>query len=748
MKFAENYQHHQIPGWTQSYCNYDKLKGVLRQLRQSTSSEEATEFGESFQSHVKDEIDIVEKTVSSRLASLRLRIAKSWSLYGISPELEKRGFSTTISDMNYKETSHLFSESCEQYEAVQYLQHFAKVNALAFSRILEKTRGISEEAYQSVQRKLVGCSFFHQKDILSQVHQLKSRIEGLEAARKSLVGLANGFLLLNNICADQKSKFSDLQELRTAIYEDRPEKIIVSLNQHIDGTRLFPWDFQKYTDRLVRSAIFCDSFHVACELIVFIGSKSKYLKFDSILIHELIQKLGKHKKEENSTNSAINDPFIAMFDQIYPDQRASFTTVDELGRIPLHYAAEYGLLVEYQTILAKMEQWGYFNGGERNYLLLQDSDGSTPLDLAVLNGNNEIVDATLQFRAKSGDNLDTNRSEAIAEILQSNLLVAVTRNDDRISHLLLKNGVDCGKCWKNNESPLYIAARLGYTDIVVTLTANLSGEGVKLDEAETVYGWTPLMVACARGFDEIVKLLVEAGADQQRLDFRGLSAKEIAVFRGHIQLSGHLKDQEVSSKVAPEKIQRLLPSYSQNLRDALNDGKNILLVNPGTLDLTKQVTPVNFTAIKASTSYPVSIYNVEVSLIDSEDTSYSLPLPLLEDLTNKPWSFVTQDVHDLKLGFKVFRATETLLEKGELVGSSIAILNNMEPKLGPGIDSIIRETTIPIQEKDTLRYMGTITFTYVIVTAPPHARMNTTPSRNAWKDIGSVTVVGHRGENL
>ncbi|KAF3155810.1 Glycerophosphocholine phosphodiesterase [Orbilia oligospora] len=751
MKFSENYQHHQTPRWIRSYCNYDKLKGTLRRLRESTSSEETAKLREY-------EIKIVEKAVAKRLTSLRLQVAKVWRPFGISPELQRQSFIATISNMNHQEICHLLSYSHEQYEGQRDLQYFAKINSLAFSRILEKLKRISEGAYQSVQERLISCSFFHQIDILFQLHESKNRIEDLDNARKSVAGSINEFLLLKNICDNQNSSLHDLQEVHIAIHENRVEKLITSMEQHINGTLSFPWDFQMYTDALVRSAISGDSFKFACELIVFIGSKSEFLTFDGILIHELLQRLGKRKANSNSneippirTHSPVegsSSPFLAMLGQLYPDQRASFTTSDESGKIPLHHAAEYGLLVEYQAILTKMEEWGCFKVAGSNYFTIPDLDGLTPLDLAVLNGHFEIVDATLQFLTRLGGDSETLKSEAIIEVFRNSLLAAIVRKDDRIVRILLENGVNQEKCWKNNESFLYIATRLGYTDIVRTLATKFSGGEIKLDEAETVYGWTPLVVACVRGFEEIVKLLVEAGADQRKLDFRGLSAKENAMFRGYVQLAGQLNNPE-TSKIDRQGIKKLSSSYSQNLKGHLNDGKNLILVNLGILDLTRQVIPVNLTTKDSTYSilYPESIYAVEVGLLDSTRISYSLALPLLEDLKNKPWYFVSQEAHDLKLEFKVFRATKTALEKGELVGSSIGILKSTEPKLGSGIESIIRDMTIPIQERGTLRYIGTITFTYMILTPSPHAKTNTTPTRNAWKDVGSVKVVGHRGKD-
>lgn len=52
-------------------------------------------------------------------------------------------------------------------------------------------------------------------------------------------------------------------------------------------------------------------------------------------------------------------------------------------------------------------------------------------------------------------------------------------------------------------------------------------------------GLTPLMVAAARGHFNIVKLLLEAGANPHITDYKGYAAEHHAVYYGHMEV-GHL----------------------------------------------------------------------------------------------------------------------------------------------------------------------------------------------------------------
>ena len=60
------------------------------------------------------------------------------------------------------------------------------------------------------------------------------------------------------------------------------------------------------------------------------------------------------------------------------------------------------------------------------------------------------------------------------------------------------------------------------------------------------WGWTPLMRAAWRGFQEIVKILVEAGADVQAKTARGQKASAIAREHGKETIFLYLRDLEWS----------------------------------------------------------------------------------------------------------------------------------------------------------------------------------------------------------
>lgn len=93
---------------------------------------------------------------------------------------------------------------------------------------------------------------------------------------------------------------------------------------------------------------------------------------------------------------------------------------------------------------------------------------------------------------------------------------------------------------------LYLAAEANDEDVVKSILASSAAGHDQLDVIETSKGWTPLFVACDKGYAPIVKLLVEAGANQILFDFAGWTAKEYAVYRGHLRVAILLASQDFS----------------------------------------------------------------------------------------------------------------------------------------------------------------------------------------------------------
>ena len=106
----------------------------------------------------------------------------------------------------------------------------------------------------------------------------------------------------------------------------------------------------------------------------------------------------------------------------------------------------------------------------------------------------------------------------IPKMREKALIFAVTGGDIEAVRNLLQNAVDPNV---DNGAPLYRAAKLGEAKIVGQLIEAGAEVHMKIPDGHTLDCYTPLSEALARGYQEVVNLLVAAGArvDYQSSDY-------------------------------------------------------------------------------------------------------------------------------------------------------------------------------------------------------------------------------------
>ena len=96
------------------------------------------------------------------------------------------------------------------------------------------------------------------------------------------------------------------------------------------------------------------------------------------------------------------------------------------------------------------------------------------------------------------------------------LLVAAKKGWSEIVKILLFKGADYNKCYNNGLcrwSPLISACHVGHTDIVRMLL----DIGVNYDECYSD-GWSQVMSVCRYGHTEIVRMLLDIGAEYNKCE--------------------------------------------------------------------------------------------------------------------------------------------------------------------------------------------------------------------------------------
>lgn len=171
---------------------------------------------------------------------------------------------------------------------------------------------------------------------------------------------------------------------------------------------------------------------------------------------------------------------------------------------PLMLAAEYGWIDIIDYLL--------LNDVDIN---LETSNGHTALMIAVINKQIDVIDILLQNKRCQINLQDHNGYTAIFFALEKGYL--------QILHKLIANGSNIWHLNKLEESLLYRAVFVhpAYTDIdIINYLISL-----ELDvNIQNIYGNTPLMWSAKCGNKEIVKILIENGADPTIKNMTGCTA--------------------------------------------------------------------------------------------------------------------------------------------------------------------------------------------------------------------------------
>lgn len=110
-----------------------------------------------------------------------------------------------------------------------------------------------------------------------------------------------------------------------------------------------------------------------------------------------------------------------------------------------------------------------------------------------------------------------------AEDGETALTIALGRRDDEWTGFLISKGANPNLPGRNGDTPLIVAARVGFDDAVDWLLASQA----KVD-ADNRMGETPLIVAVQNHQLPIVRTLLGAGANPDKTDFAGYSARDYA----------------------------------------------------------------------------------------------------------------------------------------------------------------------------------------------------------------------------
>ena len=323
----------------------------------------------------------------------------------------------------------------------------------------------------------------------------------------------------------------------------------------------------------------------------------------------------------------------------------------------------------------------------------------------------------------------------------------------------------------SETSLLYLAARDGHEEVAKAILASATMSNNLLNKAETPNGWTPLHIACINGHSSIVKVLLEAGAERRLCDLAGWTEKEHAVFRGHMKVAELLAASELgdyedslSSRVLRAGIVRPGDSLRCTLKKEIKAASRLeapettpsfcrlprdrsqIFVILGPSNTRCNLKPVDLEGQSSNPSNNPGLGVIIKTAGITSTTTYSIKLPILDDMINKPLHFTTtEDLDNLHLIFQVFCTSSVNESSMQVIGTGVILLRNLRVGFAHNRASLMRDFTVPILENGSMTYIGTVTTSILLVTPfLPHCPNLSGPSPGFWEP-GSTQVVGHRG---
>lgn len=486
-----------------------------------------------------------------------------------------------------------------------------------------------------------------------------------------------------------------------------------------------------------------------------------------------------HMHQELGRDDTAVSLLAHLLDSMRPNQREALMAKDLSGRTPLHYAAQYGFKAVCEVIIEHLKDWEIFDVSEGiDGPLWQDDDGWAPLHLSVVGGHPKTTRCLLDAEHSqdgSGDRLRKKISKSSAV-----LILATKANFVDIVQLLVDAGVDINYQDEQGETALHVAARFGHDDCARILLKGSHDHKANTELAENTYAWTPIFIACVDGSLAVAKSLVEAGADLERFDSSGWTAKEHAALRGHIDIARclaevspgpPLEDPEASAISTPSPSSGSPPAQS-SMTDRRSNApgptsnnfgprssepiktfghryltdESMLLISLGTMDPRKPLETVNLDRIPMENAHATQL-DTALSLVVTATGAHGEPeiidLPVQDNISTEPIIFHTGDPSKVRLMFDLVPTFAG--SKDQIVGRGVALLSSIKPHVGSDRISLKGDSKVPIVAANTLEIIGSVTFNFLIITPFKHPKMSITGNQTYWRSMSNTMVIGHRG---
>ncbi|KAI9832298.1 MAG: hypothetical protein M1819_004476 [Sarea resinae] len=817
MKFGHNLPRNQVPEWASFYINYKGLKKLIKSATEHTKNGGDADLAGFFYSLDRN-LEDVDHFYNKKFADSARRLKLLQDRYGI--------FAGIPDGLDRDEVEDLMGALLELRGQLRKLQWYGEVNRRGFTKITKKldkklpnvcaqTRYLQSKVDPKPFATNIGLSNAMKKinDWLSTLgdanpvddnRSVRSSSSLRRVSSKAILSLPSG--LLDTV--DRAIRNDDASILAELLMEANPGN---------DETKESV--FQKLLLNLLQRAISCRSracINKLLDQITTLDEEDDISKRNCI--HRLIISIGRlksvgvpeqepdsrlsipeekanyivpaaspmlappppsRKEQDGSQMLGMNDEVVIFLQYLLgalrPRQRPALQAKDTYGRMPLHYAAQFGSVVICQIIIRHMQDWGQFDvSAGIDSIPWQDHEGWAPLHLSVIGGHPRTTKTLLDAENWRGEDEEKQFRRKGVSKSSAVLALATKSNFVAIVKLLVDAGVDINYQDEQGETALHVAARFDHQACAKVLLEGSENQKADTELTEKTFAWTPLFVACVDGHLGIVELLIEAGADIGKSDLSGWTPKEHAALRGHIEIAQRLADMmsvpELSDSESTTTTQSSSPPGSSSLEDRKSNGylpgsvpvrtaepvktfghryladESMVLVSLGTMDIRKATEAVKLDQIPLANAHSTQL-DTALSLVVSATGASGEPsvidLPVHDNISTEAVIFTTSDPAKVKLLFDIIPTYAG--SKDKLVGRAVALLSSVKPSIGSNRITLQGDVSVPIVAAHTLEVIGCVNFNFLIITPFSHPNMSITEKQTYWKSMASTMVIGHRG---
>ncbi|KAI0136968.1 glycerophosphoryl diester phosphodiesterase [Xylariales sp. AK1849] len=809
MKFGRNLPRNQVPEWAPSYIDYKGLKKLIKAASESSANAgkkaDLAEFFFALDRNLED----VDSFYSKKFAEAHRRLKLLQDRYGRSPD--------AVIDLDDDEVEELMGALLELRNQLRNLQWFGEINRRGFVKItkkLDKKVPDTTTQHRYITTKVDPKPFAKDTTIARLVTEINKWLSVLGDSQN-----------LDDSMSDRSARSArSLGRASAKVMPTVPQAVFDTLEQAIRNDEVATLQASLVEGNLVSldqasQAMLLNLLQRSISArsracIAYLLEQIKSLTESDDLnerncIHRLVIHIGRSKSanagdlEPNAVPFPVSSHYsshyvapnpppspprdgnavkllgmddeavqmlIYLLDCLQYQQRSALSSRDSLGRLPLHYAAQFGFVVLCEIIMDKMQAWDQFNVGNGiDGLEWQDKEGNAPLHLAVMGGHPLTTQALLRGEDWRGDGGAIAHARGAVSKSSVVLAIATRSNFIAIVKMLVKAGVDINWQDETGESALHIAARFGHVECARILLEGSAEQKANLELTEKSFAWTPLHIAAVDGHLPVAQLLAEAGAEVGKMDSFGWTAKEHAALRGHIVIANLLlrytKVEESALNPEHSEPARTSPSTPEtsSLEDRRSNGStritepiksfghrylkdtSLVLVSLGSMDMRKNIDAVKLDRVplaEAHTNQLDTALSVVVSAQGAQGDPTILDLPVHENISTEPILFNTRDISKVKLLFDIV-PTYSGNEKSK-VGRAVALLSSIRPTIGTKRMNLKGDVCVPIMAAN-LEVIGTVNFNFLVITPFSHPRMEINSQQTYWKKMSSTMVIGHRG---